>query len=245
MKNIKDISIIFPIYNEEKRISFTIKYIKKFLKKKKFKKIEIILVNDGSTDNTNLIIKKIIDFNLYKNIKYIILTKNTGKGYALKKGVMIAKNNWILTSDADLSVKLNDIKNFDKCITKNKKIIYFGSRNLSSSIVVFNIFRKIIGFFFLKIIQFFLKIQIKDTQCGFKLYNKRIAKDIFKIMKSKRFIHDVEIALICRKLKINILEVPVKWTHKAHGSLNIFTDTLLMLIGIFRLKNQYKNMLLN
>lgn len=225
------------------RIKNTIKYLINFLKKKKLKNIEIILVNDGSTDNTDLEIKKLINFKLYRNIKYIILTKNMGKGYALKKGVAIAKNDWILTSDADLSVKLNSLNVFDKYIINYKKTIYFGSRNLPSSKVVFNIFRKFIGFCFIKIISLLLKIKIKDTQCGFKLYHSIIAKKIFKLMKSNSFIHDVEVILICRKLKINILEVPVKWEHKTNGSLNLFTDTLSMFVSIFRLKSQYKNVI--
>ena len=99
---LKSISIIYPVYNEEKRLKKTFLDIEKFEQKNKFIKKEFIFVNDGSSDKTLLILKKKYKNN--KKIKIINLKKNMGKGFALKKGIKIAKKEWILTTDADCSV---------------------------------------------------------------------------------------------------------------------------------------------
>ena len=106
---IKSLSIIFPVYNEELRLKSSFNHIKSFLKKKKKFKTEIIFADDGSKDNSyNLIIQFIKSFKLNKKIKIKVvkLKKNLGKGAALKMGVKSAKQNWILTSDIDMSVSL-------------------------------------------------------------------------------------------------------------------------------------------
>jgi hypothetical protein len=109
LPKIQEISIIFPIYNEERRIINSLENISKFLTKQSLKKIEIILVNDGSNDQTENNIKFFFNKLINKKIKYIKLNKNKGKGYALKKGILAAKYNWTLTCDIDLSVGLNQI----------------------------------------------------------------------------------------------------------------------------------------
>ena len=81
-----------------------------------------------------------------------------------------------------------------------------------------------------------LNIKIKDTQCGYKLYKKKIAKLAFSKLKSSGFDHDLEIVLFLKSKRIKIRELPVKWIHKNNSSLNIFWDPIKMLVGIFLLK---------
>lgn len=125
---IKSISIIYPIFNEENRLAKTFGDIEKFDKSYSSIKKEYILVNDGSTDNTLLLIKKRFDKN--KKVRIINYEKNRGKGFALKQGVQHAQNDWLLTTDADCSVsnlQLNDW--LKKNYMNNINYIYFGSRN--------------------------------------------------------------------------------------------------------------------
>ena len=98
----KSISIIYPVYNEEKRLQKTFLDIEKFEQKNRFINKEFIFVNDGSSDKTLIILKKKYKNN--KKVKIINLKKNMGKGFALKKGIQTAKKEWILTTDADCSV---------------------------------------------------------------------------------------------------------------------------------------------
>ena len=86
------------------------------------------------------------------------------------------------------------------------------------------------------LISIILNINIKDTQCGYKLYKKKIAKLIFSKLKNCGFEHDVELVLFLKSKQIKIRELPIKWVHKTSSSLNILWDPVKMLLGIFLLK---------
>ena len=239
---ISSLSVIIPIFNEEKRIIESLKMIKKFLTKIKKKiKIQIIFVDDGSVDNSILLLEKFLIKNNINN-KIIKLKKNLGKGAALKAGVLKSDYKWILTCDLDMSVTLYEVLKWlkNKYINNNYKI-YFGSRKHSDSIVNAKIYRKILGNFFRFIVKFFLKINMNDTQCGYKLYKREIAKKIFKKLTTNKFEHDLEIILNAKKFNYYIKELPVKWTHKSNSKLNVFTDSIKMLCGIILLKYNWKN----
>jgi dolichyl-phosphate beta-glucosyltransferase len=234
---IKSLSIIIPFFNEEKRIQSCLKKIAKFNKKIS---TEFILVNDGSYDRSNFTVKEFLKKNS-KNIKLLNLKKNMGKGHALKRGIQVAKKEWILTSDLDLSVPLDQVFNWTKKnFLKKYCYIYFGSRGHKESIVKAKLYRIFLGKIFRFIINILFKIKITDTQCGYKLYQKKIAKKIFKKIKMPRFEHDLEIVLIAKKLNLSITELPVKWIHKSNSKLNIFIDPVKMFIGILFLKYKWK-----
>ena len=112
------LSVIFPLYNEEKRLHFTFKDILKFNKKNIFSKVEYLFIDDGSEDESSLRIANFIKKNKRKNIKYrlIKLKSNYGKGYALKIGVGKSTLKWILTLDTDISVSLDQINIWQKKI---------------------------------------------------------------------------------------------------------------------------------
>jgi len=240
---IKSLSIIFPVYNEELRLKSSFNHIRSFLKKKKKFKTEIIFSDDGSQDNSyNLIVQFIKSFKSNKKIKIKVvkLKKNLGKGGALKMGVKFAKNSWILTSDIDMSVSLFQLTNWlDKKLVNKKNFIYFGSRKHEKSIVKKKIFRNILGNIMGFLISTLLNIKIKDTQCGYKLYEKKIGKLIFSKLKTFDFNHDLEIILLLKAKNIKIKELPVKWTHMNNSSLNIFLDPIKMFFGIFKIRLRY------
>ena len=231
----ENLSVVIPFYNEEKRLKKSLNEIQKFLKK--FRNIEIIFVNDGSNDNSEKIIKKFIKNYKRNIIQYISYKKNVGKGFAIKKGVLISKKKWVLICDADMSVKLNQLNEwFKKKYISSKKTAYFGSRKHSLSIIKTSVIRKILGVFFNLIINLLLDIKLKDTQCGFKLFNRIYVKSIFKNIKSFRFSFDVELVLLLRKKDIKIIELPVNWKHKTGSKLSIFYDMPIMFYDILKIK---------
>ena len=235
IKSINSLSIIIPIFNEEKRLIKSLNKIKKFIKNKK---IEVIFVNDGSGDLSKKIIQNFVK--KYKKINIINLRKNVGKGGALKKGIKRAKNQWILTLDLDLSVPITQILLW----SKNKYIdnnfsIYFGSRSDKKSKVRSKIYRNVIGKTLSILINFILRIEIADTQCGFKLYKKSVAKKIFSKITRLGYEHDIEIALIARNNNIPIKELPVSWTHKSGSKVNILVDSIKVLFSIIILRMRY------
>ena len=238
---IKSLSIIFPVFNEELRLKSSFNHIKSFLKKKKNFKTEIIFVDDGSKDNSYKMIKKfILDLKKKNKVKVVKSKKNLGKGGALKLAVKEAKYDWILTTDIDMSVSLFQLSDWlKKKLINLNDAVYFASRTHEKSIVKKNFFRNIIGNIMRFIISTILNIKIRDTQCGFKLYKKKIAKIIFAKIKNYGFDHDLEIVLLLKSKKVKIKELPVKWVHKKDSKLNLFWDPIKMLFGIFITKLRY------
>ena len=124
---------------------------------------------------------------------------------------------------------------------ENKYKVYFGSRSHKKSIVKSKLHRKIIGNLLRLIISFMLNIKLKDTQCGYKLYSRNIAKYVFSKMQSLKFEHDIEIVLILKKKKINIKELPVTWFHVPQSKVNLISDSIKVFKSIFILKKKYLN----
>ena len=114
--------------------------------------------------------------------------------------------------------------------------IYFGSRSLPNSVITYKIYRKFLGIIFSNFVKFLFKTNLKDTQCGFKLYKKETAKKIFKQLKNHGFSHDVEIIKLCQKLNIKIEEIPVNWIHRKDSKLNIFYDTFKMFFELIKIR---------
>lgn len=239
---LKSISIIYPIFNEEKRLLRTIKDIKKFDKSINSIKKEYILVNDGSTDNTLSLIKK--KFKNNKRVKIINYKMNRGKGYALKLGVELSKNRWILTTDSDCSVSNFQLNKWiKKNYIDNKNFIYFGSRNLPDSLVKKKILRMIIGKIFIILLKILFQINLSDTQCGFKLYKTNYAKKIFKKIVTDGYMHDIEICILANRLNLKIIELPVKWTHISESKINFFKDFIKIFLNLLKIKfNNYGKM---
>ena len=100
----------------------------------------------------------------------------------------------------------------------------------------FEYHRKLVGLIFIIICRLFLKINLSDTQCGFKLYKKNIAKKIFFRIKEKKFAHDIEVVLLAKKLNNEIIELPIKWVHKNDSKINLIKDSINMFFALIKIK---------
>ena len=241
---INSLSIVMPLFNEEERLPYLFNRIKKFSTNKKYD-LEFIFVDDGSVDRSLFLVKKFKKENIkIINIKIINYKNNKGKGYALKQGVLSSNKKWILTIDIDLSVSFEQFNYWvkNKYLKKGNNI-FFGSRLLKKSNVIAKKSRVFTGNIFNILLRLIISnkfLEIKDTQCGFKLYEKNLAKIIFKKMKEYGYIHDVEILILIRKNKFTVLELPINWVHKDGSKINIIQDSIKMLIDLFRLKLRYR-----
>ena len=235
------LSIIIPLYNEEGRLKDSLRSLTNFLSKKNKNKIETIFISDGSTDNTNNLIKIYIKENkINHKFKFITYKKNIGKGYAIKKGIIKATNNWQLICDGDMSVKIDQFHTWYKeKLINEKNTAYFGSRNHVDSKIVSTIKRRYFGLIFIWVLKILFKIKIKDTQCGFKVFHKDYSSKIFRKLSSYRFAFDVEVTLILMKNNISIKELPLKWIHKKDSKLSLIKDMPIMLFDILKIK--FKN----
>lgn len=232
------ISIIIPAYNEEKRISESIKRINDYINLKGWE-FEIIVVDDGSLDNTLAVVDSLSS--KIPQIKLISYPVNMGKGFAVRTGVLESKGDLVLISDADLSTPIEEIEKLIPAIDVSKGgkcAVVIGSRALPESQIVIRQpwWREIMGKTFNRLVRFLIIDGFVDTQCGFKLFDGESARRIFKVAKVKRFAFDVEILLIAKKMGYFIKEVPVKWLNSAQSKVNPVFDSLQMFKDLIKIK---------
>ena len=193
------ISVLIPTYNEEKTIKKVINEVKKVTKKYKS---EIIVINDGSTDSTSKIIKKVPDIKVINNVK------NLGKGYSIRKGIKKAKGDVLIIQDADLEYNPQDISKLLKPFQDNSVKVVYGSRVLKNNPIshwTFNLGGRLITF----ITNLLFNSKITDEPTGYKLFRKSILKDINLNCRGFEFCPEVT-AKIAKK-GIKIYEVPVSY----------------------------------
>ena len=232
------ISIVVPLYNESLRLNYLFREIVSFSQKWK-DKCEIIFVNDGSSDATLSKIQNFIKNRDKKLFKIISYKKNQGKGYALKKGIAKAKHIWILTFDADVSVKILCFIKYKNYYTFNKQFAYFGTRThyLSKTNTIF--IRRLIGKILSCVIYIVLRKIIPEFQCGYKIYHRSYIKKIFKKVTCKGFAHDFELLLLLKKNSIEVKNCPVIWHHRQGSKLNIFTDSFMYFFWLFKISRRF------
>jgi dolichyl-phosphate beta-glucosyltransferase len=224
------LSIIIPCFNEEEVIENSIDKISGFIKNKNIV-AELIMVNNASTDNT---LNALNNFDNQDNI-VILNQPKKGKGNAVKMGLENTKYDKILILDADLSTDINELKlewlNFDETVL-------FGSRYFGDEINTPKV-RKVSGNILNLIIRLFFKIQIRDTQCGFKFISTERKEEIISKLTVGGFLYDLDLALASIELGMAVEEVPIKYIFDANSSVSLFRDPFLMLIDLLKLKIKY------
>jgi dolichyl-phosphate beta-glucosyltransferase len=230
-----DISIVIPAYNEENRIVATLNKIYNYLKQKQFE-FEIIIVDDGSKDKTRQIVENFEKEN--KEIKLLQHEKNKGKGASVRTGVLIAKGDYILFSDSDLSTPIEELDKLLFWVKEKDYDIAIASRGLPDSQIPVPQpwHRRLTGKMFPIMVRLIVTNQFRDTQCGFKLFKKDASKEIFKEQKITGFAFDVEVLYKAILKRYKIKEVPVIWINSASSKVAILRDPLKMLKDLFIIK---------
>ena len=226
------ISIVIPCFNEEKVISQNIQKIYNFFEDKRYV-FEIVVINNASTDNT---LKVLIETDKNYKIK-IINEERKGKGNAIKLGLLNSKYNNILILDADLSTDINELK--DEWL-KLKNTLLIGSRALGEEIDTPKI-RRLSGLFLNKIIRLFFDIQFRDTQCGFKFIAYENISSLANDLSIEGFMYDLDLITLCKKLRIDIKEIPIKYIFNKNSSVSLITDPLVMLFEMLQIRKKIKS----
>jgi dolichyl-phosphate beta-glucosyltransferase len=232
------ISIIIPAKDEAKRLPSFLKTVIHYCRQSTHE-YEIIVVDDGSQDETA---KLALAFREeFPALKVISFSSNHGKGYAVKQGFLAAKGDVVLFLDADGSTGPQEIGRYLYLFEEGYDII-IGSRVLhdSQSRVKALFYRRWIGGVFNFLVHWLLIKNIKDTQCGFKMFRSKIVKSLFENIHLNGFGFDLELLYIAQKKKFHIKEVSVNWTHVEGSKVHLVKDSLRMFLNILEIRKWHR-----
>jgi len=227
-------SIVIPAYNESARIGGTIEKILAFSARNGWG-AEILIVNDGSRDDTAQIVRQYAAGN--PALRLIENPGNHGKGYSVRNGVLHAQGQVILFSDADLSSPIEESTALFAALAEGADVA-MGSRWLRRELQTQRqpLHRQLYGRIFNLLLRLILGLHYKDTQCGFKAFTRRAALTIFPLQKIERWGFDPEILYLARKFGFRVKEVPVRWAHREGTRLNPVRDGIRMFWEILKIR---------
>ncbi len=235
-----DISVVIPVYNEEKCIEETLRRVGAFMSLKPWS-WELIVSSDGSTDKTDEIVRAIIEKRGDGKVKLLAAGKNAGKGAVVRRGALEAQGKHILVTDADLSAP---IKESDKLLAalEGGCDVAVGSRAMREKgcDVQQSFKRRLAGRIFNVLVRLLVLKDFQDTQCGFKCFKKEAARALFREQVLNGFSFDVEILFLAKKRGLKVKEVPVMWREAKSSKVKLFRDSLGMLKELMFLRKRYR-----
>ncbi len=228
------LSIVIPAYNEEKKICEDLSQVYNFLNRQSYG-YEVLMVDDGSKDKTYEIGKSLES--KYKNLRCIRYEKNRGKGYAVKTGILQAKGEYILFSDAGTCVPYQEVER-GLHLLQDGYDVAIGSRILPESKIILKqpLYRQLGSKGFNFIIRWFMGIRMRDTQCGFKVFKREAAHQIFSKNRIDRMMFDIETIFNATKLGFKMKEFPVTWKNDPDTRFNPFWGSIVNLKELFIIK---------
>jgi glycosyltransferase involved in cell wall biosynthesis len=229
------LSIVIPAYNEERRLPSTLDVVFAWLDRSPFPDTEILVVDDGSTDGTAVLVEgRMVQ---ESRLRLIRNPGNRGKGYAVRHGMLEARGEWILFSDADLSAPIEELPRLLSAAQEGIADIAIGSRALDRSLIGVHqsAWREWSGIFFNRIMRLATGLPFADTQCGFKLYHREAARRIFPLQRLDGFSFDVEDLFVAKSLGIATLEVPVHWNN-VEGTKVGMTQGIASFLDLLRIR---------
>lgn len=209
------LSLVVPAYNEEKRLPPSLDRMTEYLRSRRRGRAEILVVNDGSQDGTAEVVRAaaadVSDPDI--TIRLVENPGNRGKGYSVRHGMLESDADWALFTDADLSAPIEELDKLLATVEKGGLDGAIGSRALDRALVGVRQprMREYSGRLFNMAVRAGAGLRYLDTQCGFKLFSRRAAAEIFKRQRLDRFGFDVEILFLAKKLGFQIAETPVRW----------------------------------
>jgi glycosyltransferase involved in cell wall biosynthesis len=233
----KKLSVIIPAYNEAQRIEKTLLSVSEFLKKQAYQS-EILVVSDGSLDETEVVVNGLV--NQIPNLSIIPNKANHGKGWVVKQGMLKASGDVRVFMDADNSTKIDEIAKFLPLLEQGFSVV-IGSRRTEGAKIAKHqgLIRDFLGGVFRLIVHTLVPLGVTDSQCGFKAFTATSAEMIFPKQKIFRWAFDVEILAIAKQLKFKIKELPITWVNdgeshvKLGGMVNMLWEIVQIRINLW------------
>lgn len=240
------LSLIIPVYNAATYITDSMEKISAWMDNVSYN-VEIILINDGSNDGTLLLMENYTQWT-DNRLQISSYAKNKGKGYAVKQGMMVAKGQFRIFTDADIPYGFDifdsilyylEFKDFDVCIGNRKSLS-------STYLIEKSPIRKITSLLFTAFASRFVVTGINDTQCGLKGFKGNVADQLFSKLCINSFGFDVELLYLSYKSELDIKRLPVSFVGNSNSTISLVKDSCRMLVDVIMLPfryhftNQYK-----
>lgn len=244
MTSLPALSIVIPAYNEEKRLPPTLEAVRCYLDAIPYPGAEIVVVDDGSRDATAAVVESFAARDA--RVRLLRNPGNRGKGYSVRHGMLEARGEWVLFSDADLSAPIDELGKLMEAACAQNAQIAIGSRDMDRSLVGVHQtpWRELAGRFFNRVMRAVTWLPFSDTQCGFKLYHRDAAQVVFARQQLDGFGFDVEDLYIARVRGVPAIEVPVRWNNVEGTKVSLLSGARpfldLLLIRWYHLMGRYQ-----
>jgi glycosyltransferase involved in cell wall biosynthesis len=227
-------SIVVPAYNEGERLGASLEQMIQFLAERGWD-AEILVVNDGSTDNTAAVADRYRK--LHPAIRLIENPGNRGKGYSVRNGIRHARGEWLFFTDADLSAPIYEAAKLAAAIQSGADIA-IGSRWVRPELMTERQppYRQFFGRIFNLLLRLVLGLKFKDTQCGLKAFTRRAAQAVFSRQRIERWGFDPELLFLAERLGLRTVEVPVQWANDARSKVRPLVDGIQMFGELLRIR---------
>ena len=233
------VSIVIPAYNEQARLPQTVMRTLRYCAEQELD-FELIIADDGSSDETLALARQ---FERQDVRIRALACPHMGKGSAVRLGMLNARGELVLFMDADGATPLHEIATLAAALDAGSDVAV-GSRVIPQSAQVevrTSLHRRLIGRTFAFFVNLFAVQGIADTQCGFKMFRRDAALQIFSLQKLAGFAFDVEVLFIARRLSLTIVEIPVNWVGQPGSKVNLVTDSMKMLWDISLIRWTHRN----
>lgn len=233
------VDIVIPVYNEEKILEKNFKRVYDFLKENCEYPWRIIIAENGSTDRTLEIAKRLAKS--YSRVDCISLSKK-GRGRALKKAWLSSNSDILCYMDADLSANLESLPKMINAIVGGNDIA-IGSRLIKGAKTRRSLKREILSRGYNLLLRWVLSVRISDAQCGFKAINKKIKDKVLPLIEDSDWFFDTEMLVLAEKYGYKIKEVPIEWVEDKESKVKIFSTIVYYLKSMWDLKKRLKGAL--
>jgi dolichyl-phosphate beta-glucosyltransferase len=228
------LSIVVPAYNEETRLPKTLERIHDYLSSRAFA-AEVIVVDDGSSDGTARVVESALAN--FSELRLISNGSNRGKGFSVRHGMLRARGEIALFTDADLSAPIEEADKLIAAICTQKHDVAIGSRASGELIEVHqSILRRMAGKIFNVLVRIGTGVNFGDTQCGFKAFRRESTRILFEQQLITGFGFDPEVLFLARYHGLKVAEVPVRWAHVDGTKVHVFTDSLRMFWDLAKIR---------
>jgi len=233
------LSIIIPAYNEAQRLPKTLRTTVKYLQSD-WPEGELIVVDDGSSDETAAVARQTLEDSGSLRTSVISYKSNLGKGRAVRLGLLAARGDVTLFSDADLSTPITETPKLVDPILRGECDVTFGSRALDRSLIgVHQPWRREQGGrVFNLVVRLATALPFWDTQCGFKAFRMSVCRPFVESATVDRFGFDVELIYLAHRAGLRLREIPVRWDHNEGSKISLFGDSFKMVNEVISIRQQ-------